>query len=342
MSNHSSARETLVARYDTHGDPAAVLRPVTEPLPVPGAGEALVALECAVIHPSDFGIVAGTYGRSRPAPAVAGREGVGRVESVDPGCPDLKIGDRVRMPADAGVWRERGVFPVAALRRLPDDLTPEQAAQSAVNPTAAIRMLADFVSLHPGDIVIQNAGNSFVGRAVAFLGKRRGLRVVSLVRDPARHTAELAALGAEAVLADDDEAPKRIRALKGASAVRLALNSVGGASVARLIKACDPGATVVTFGGMTGEPVRFPTRELIFSDLALRGFWIDRWLREASPEAVARLHDEVRDLWHAGFPAGVEAVYPIAAIVEAVRHAAAPGRSGKILLRGPAWAERRQ
>ena len=119
--------------------------------------------------------------------------------------------------------------------------------------------------------------------------------------------------------------------------MRLALNSVGGASVMRLIKACDAGATVVTFGGMTGDPVRFPTRELIFNDLTLRGFWIDKWLREAPPGAVAAMNEEVYALWRAGLPTGVEAVFPVAEIREAVARAALPGRSGKVLLRGPAW-----
>lgn len=336
MSNHSSVPASRAAIYRVHGDAASVLAWEPDRVAAPGPGEALVELEAAVVHPSDFGIIAGTYGRTRPAPAVGGREGVGRVVAVGPGAGAPAIGSRVRMPPDAGVWRERGVFAFQELEAVPADLSPEQAAQCFVNPTAAIRML-ETVPLNPGDVVVQNAGNSAVGKVVAFLGKRRGLRVVSLVRDVARHEAELLALGAEAIFADDDEAPKRIRALKGASPVRLALNSIGGASVSRLIKSCDAGATVVTFGGMTGEPVRFPTRELIFSDIVLRGFWIDRWLREASREETARLFSEVYALWRAGFPTGVEKTYPVSDIVEAVKHAARPGRSGKILVRGPAW-----
>ena len=140
MSNPSSPRETAVARYEVYGDAASVLHWVSAPLPEPGPGEVLVALECAVIHPSDFGMIAGTYGRPPPAPAVAGREGVGRVEALGPGVSGPRVGDRVRMPPDAGVWRERGVFPAGDLLVVPGDLAPEAAArefrQSARPPCA--------------------------------------------------------------------------------------------------------------------------------------------------------------------------------------------------------------
>ena len=340
MSTPSAAPVSFAAVYEIHGEAASVLEWKPVAVREPDRCEALVELECAVIHPSDFGIIANSYGRPRPAPAVAGREGVGRVVRTGPGTTRVRVGDRVRMPSDAGVWRERGVYPEDELMSVPDDLSPEQAAQSFVNPPAAVLMLEDLVKLSPGDVVVQNAGNSAVGRAAAFHGRQLGLRVVSLVRDPARHEKELLALGTAAVLADDDEAPKRIAALKGSGRVVLALNSIGGASAMRLIKACDAGATVVTFGGMTGEPVRFPTRELIFNDLCLRGFWIDRWCRTATPEAVAALNAKVYDLWRAGLPVGVDSVFPISEIREAVARAASPGRAGKVLLRGPAYAGR--
>lgn len=337
MSTNSAAVVTHAAVYGKHGDPASVLEWMPVPLPRLDPLAVQVALECAVIHPSDFGMIAGSYGRPRPAPAVAGREGVGRVERVGASVTRCRPGDRVRMPTDEGVWRERGVFPEDSLAAVPHDLAPEAAAQSFVNPPTAIRLLEDFVSLKPGDIVVQNAGNSAVGRAVAFLARRRGVRVFSVVRDASAHARQLMALGAEQVFRDDDDLAGHIGSVRGAGKIRLALNSVGGVSVMRLIKACDAGATVVTFGGMTGEPVRFPTRELIFNDIELRGFWIDRWYRTATPERVVALNREVCELWRQGLPAGVDKVYPVSDIHAALARASAPGRSGKVLLRGPAW-----
>ncbi len=307
------------------------------PLARPGPGQALVALECAAVHPSDFGMISGTYGKKRELPAVAGREGVGRVEAVGPGVIAVAVGDRVRMPEPEGVWRERGVFAVEALYRMPSDLTPEAAAQCLVNPPTAVRVLNDFVALKPGDIVVQNAGNSAVGRSAAFYGKQLGVKVVSLVRNADRLRAELLAGGAALVLDDNDDAPAAIAAFKGAGKVRLGLNSIGGASVMRLIKACDANATVVTFGGMVGDAVRFPTRELIFNNLTLKGYWMDKWGRDASSEALAAHFESVYALFRAGLPLPTDAILPVSEVVSAVARSRASGRAGKVLLRGPAW-----
>ena len=45
------------------------------------------------------------------------------------------------------------------------------------------RMLKDFVSLKPGDCVLQNGANSAVGQAVIQIAKTLGVTTVSVVRD---------------------------------------------------------------------------------------------------------------------------------------------------------------
>ena len=60
--------------------------------------------------------------------------------------------------------------------------------------------------------------------------------------------------------------------MTGGESVQLALNSIGGESALDQIRALGKGGTQVTFGGMSREPVRFPTRELIFKEVRLAGF----------------------------------------------------------------------
>ena len=45
------------------------------------------------------------------------------------------------------------------------------------------RMLKDFVSLKPGDCVLQNGANSAVGQAVIQIAKTMGVTTVNVVRD---------------------------------------------------------------------------------------------------------------------------------------------------------------
>lgn len=142
--------------------------------------------------------------------------------------------------------------------------------------------------------------------------------------------------GADHVVQGGSGYHKDIEDLTGGGAVRLALNSVGGESAIHLVRSLSPGGTHVTFGGMTGEPVRFSTRSLIFSDVSLRGFWLDQWLRSADREKVAEMYDKVFTLIRSGvFNVCVDRVSPLKDTLEVLaRLAAGHGGRGKILLRG--------
>jgi NADPH:quinone reductase-like Zn-dependent oxidoreductase len=329
--------KSMSVRYHATGKPAEVLSFEALPLPPPAADEAVVELEMAVVHPSDLGMISGTYGRLRPLPAVAGREGVGRVVRVGADVTSVKAGDRVRMPEDEGVWREAVVAKAAALRVVPSDLCAKQVCMAFINPPTALLVLREFVALQAGDWVIQNAANSAVGESVIQLAKERGLHTVNLVRSPEKHEARLKALGADLVLADDKDALKAITAALGDAAPRLALNSIGGPSAITLTRALGRDGVLVTFGGMTGEVIRFPTREFIFNNLTYRGFWMDRWARTAQPGALDAVLGEIYAALRSGaLNLAVDSVWPLADYAGALERAGAYGRDGKVLLKGPA------
>jgi len=343
--------------YHAIGKPEDVLK--FEPLDAtagarePEAGEALVLLEMAVVHPSDLGMIGGTYGRLRPLPAIAGREGVGRIAKLGAGAASatgaggftLQVGDRVRMPEDEGAWRDQIVTRAADLIKVPADIDVQQIAQAFINPPTAWLLLREFVELKKGDWVIQNAANSAVGECVIQLARALGLRTANLVRSPEKHEARLRAMGADIVVADDEKAFKTVLAqlgqLGGAGAApRLALNSIGGMSAITLARALGENGQLVTFGGMTGDAIRFPTREFIFKNIAMRGFWMDRWARTANPGALQAVLEAIFDRLRDGsLKMAVDSVYPLANYKDALARAGGYGRDGKVLLRGPAAQE---
>ncbi len=329
-----SEGEALAVRYHETGAPCDVLRVEAVPVPPPGPGEVTVRLLAAPIHPSDLGMIAGTYGRQAALPAVAGREGVGEIVAVGPGT-HLGLGSRVRMPS-SGAWITQVTTPEAGLVAVPRNVPLAQAAMAFVNPPTVVRLLRDFVTLQPGDWVVQNAANSAVGQGVAALARHWGLQTVNFVRDVPRTEAALRSVGADVILPDTDDGLKALADATGGAKPRLALNSVGGESVVRLIRALGDSGVCVTFGGMVGDRIRYPTRNLIFNDIALRGFWMDRWLRTHLPAEVEALFNEVFDLLAAGILAApIGATYPLHRALEAVPAAAEPSRPGKILLLGP-------
>ena len=84
---------------------------------------------------------------------------------------------------------------------------------------------------------------------------------------------------------------------------------------------------------MNFDSIRFPTRQLIFDEIKLTGFWVDGWLRSHSKEEVDVMFEEIYALIKEGtFSTIVEKWYSLSAFKEALEHAAKP-RFGKILFR---------
>ncbi|MGE9289379.1 MAG: MDR family NADPH-dependent oxidoreductase, partial [Puniceicoccales bacterium] len=257
-------------------------------------------------------------------------EAVGTVVEAGSGVPNSWVGKRVRLPEAPGAWRSMQVARAEQISEVPAEVPAVQAALSAVNPTTAIRLLSDFADLQEGDWVVQNAGNSAVGVAVIQLARARGVKTASLVRRE-ELVKPLEELGADLVVIDDRSAAATIREVRGDARMPLGLNSVGGSSVLNLAQSVSDGGTVVTFGGMTGEKIRFPTRQLIFNDIRFCGFWMDQWNRKHGPQAKQALLDEVYEAIVSGdLTTPVESVYPLESYKEALSHNGS-GRMGKVL-----------
>lgn len=327
------ARRCRVVRIHEFGDPASVVRVEEEPLAGPGSGEVLVEMLAAPINPADINVLEGRYGRLPTLPAIPGIEGVGVVVELGEGVRDLAIGRWVKMPAGFGTWRDALVIKADECIALPDGMDVEQAAMISVNPPTAWRMLEDFVDLAPGDWVLQNAANSGVGRCVIAIARRRGLKTLNVVRRR-ELVDELKALGADAVVLEDEPYFKDIAAISGGPRPRLALNAVGGESAGRLMRCLAPGGTMVTYGGMSKQSFGVSAAQMIFSDLRLRGFWVTRWMKEVPRERVVDLYSKIGPLVKDGtLRVAVDSTFPIEKAAEAIRRASEGGRSGKVLFR---------
>src|ERR1041385_8352660 len=98
------------AVYETHGNPAHVLRVVEMPCPNPAANEVVVRMSAAPINPADLNAIEGKYPIKAPFPAVPGMEGAGSVIEVGSAVRDLAIGTQVILPHNFGTWREIAVI----------------------------------------------------------------------------------------------------------------------------------------------------------------------------------------------------------------------------------------
>lgn len=320
------------AQYATRGPvPQDVIECVDFTLPAPAAGEALVEVLAAPINPSDVLTLTGQYGMLPPLPAVGGNEGIGRIAAVGDGV-TLPIGQRVVLPVGSGTWSSHLLAKAATLVPLPAEGDVLQLSMVTVNPPTASLLLSEFVTLQPGEWVIQNTANSAVGRYLIQLAKRRGLRTVNVVRR-SNAVASLEALGGDVVLVDGPDLGERVAAATAKAKIRLGIDATGGSATDRIARCVAVGGTVVNYGSMSGEACKVAPASFVFRDITLRGFWLAFWFRKATPEQQRALFGELVQLIAQGaLSAPVQATYPLARIKEAVAAAAAGGRDGKVVV----------
>lgn len=323
----------LKAQYAQRGPvPQDVIEPVAFEPAAPGPGQVLVAVLAAPINPSDVLMLTGGYGILPPLPAVGGSEGVGRVVTVGDGVSHLSPGQTVLLPTGSGTWATHLVADAKRFVPLPSGADAQQLSMLTVNPATASLMLSEFVTLQPGDWVIQNVANSGVGGYLTQLARLRGLRTVNIVRREAA-AAAVKADGGDVVLVDGDDLAARVKDAVSGAPIRLGIDAVGGKATNRLAMCVAEGGTVINYGLMSGEPCVVSPQSFVFNDLTLRGFWLAKWFRTAPREAQQALYGELTRLIATGqLKARVHATYPVERIKDAIAAAAAGERDGKILI----------
>lgn len=323
--------KNTAAVYRQYGKPTEVVAAETLEVPALKEGQVLVKLLRASINPSDLGMIGGSYGTLKQLPAIAGREGVGEVVDAAAGAV-LKVGDKVALSSELGTWQQYQVADSAALMRVPDGLDLDALAMAFINPPTALCFLEKFAELKAGDWIIQNGAGSALGYFLIQMCAARGIKTVNMLRNAAAKKAALEKIGADVVVDESEFDAKKIKTLTDGK-ILLGLNQIGGESVSNMIKAAGNSATIVTIGAMTSEPIRFPTRFLIFNDLRLRGFWWDKFRRTATKAEVDAVFEKVFALIANGtLKAPVDSRFKVEDISRALARACENSRNGKVMI----------
>jgi mitochondrial enoyl-[acyl-carrier protein] reductase / trans-2-enoyl-CoA reductase len=342
-----------------HGEPTHVLEYHQQEIPpVANENDGFVKVEmvAAPWNPADKNVVQGKYPSpvKNPPPQqpsgrgnnwkVAGSEGWGRVIDIRPGNSGLDVtpGSFVTLGhSGMGTFRSSLWLPSSALipvdrgEELQTRVGHEAAASLFQLGGTAWRMIKDFESLNETTgVIVQNAGNSGVGWMISQLAATLKIRVISLVRRGSKSPDEFERMVdalsqqstnttrvvAEEDLLEDKEALKALEGELGTCAPRLAVNAVGGPSASLLLKLLAPGGTLVTYGGLSMQPVTVGTPLLIFKDVKIRGYWHSRWMTRTFPKQRKQMVDE---LVNAVLDGGVQLppcqVFPLSAVQEALK-----------------------
>jgi NADPH:quinone reductase-like Zn-dependent oxidoreductase len=292
----------------------------------PKPGQVLIRVEYAPINDSDLLVASGLYAVQPKLPSVVGNEGAGKVLAAGDGVQNVKAGDRVVIPRGVFTWAEKVLAPAEDVIVLPPEIDPQQAAMLSINPPAAALLLEEFVSLKPGDWIVQNAANSGVGRAVIVFAKQKSLRTINIVRRP-ELIDELKEIGADIVLLAGPSTAAEANRATGGALVRLALDGVGGDATGTLLDVVGWDAKIVCYAAPTREPIKVNPLGLVAKRASIHPFFM------YYPEHLPRIPEKIRVaaalVASHQLRAPIAAVYPARRFEQALAHALA---GGKVLL----------
>ena len=168
--------------YETGGPDVFRYEEIPDPEVRPGG--VIVRVQAVGIQGGDLlhrqgGVMAGS-------PHVVGYQAAGVVDAVGAGVDGLAVGDRVVATMGAGSHAELCSVPARSAYRIPDSLTPEEAAAIPIEFATADDCLFEFGHLTAGETVLVQAGASGVGLAAIQLAKAAGATVLATASDDVR------------------------------------------------------------------------------------------------------------------------------------------------------------
>ncbi len=157
---------------DAIGEPVRVVEQET---PEPGAGEVLIEVQACGLNYVDALICRGGYQVQPKMPYTPGSEFAGTVVGVGPGVEGFSPGNRV---LGRGGYVSHAVRPVAALNKLPDNMSIDQAA-TFIQSYSTLCYAYERARLAEGETVLVLGASGGIGRAAMDLAKAAGARVIA-------------------------------------------------------------------------------------------------------------------------------------------------------------------
>ncbi len=324
------------------------------PVPKLGVGDVLVKIAAAGVNNTDINTRIGWYskavaqatggdgiagagddgwsGAAFRFPRIQGADACGHIVDVGAAIDTARIGERVLVepvfrgaePAAAiyfgsevdGAFADYARVPSVHAHRIDSRLTDAELASFPCAYSAAENMLAR-IALVAGERILITGASGGVGSAAVQLAKRRGAEVTAIAR--ADKADAVRVLGADRVVdRDHDFAAESLEPTYDA-----AVDVVGGAQFASILKCLKPGGRYAVAGAISGPIVDLDLRTLYLKDLRLFGCTV--LTPDVFPDLVGYIErGEINPL--------VAATYPLAEIVAAQQLFLSKQHVGKIVL----------
>lgn len=204
----------------------------TLPMPEPGPGQVLVAIEAASLNFPDVLIVQNKYQIKPPLPFVPGAEFAGTVTAVGEGVTHLRVGSKVAALSGTGGFGTHTLVSAALCMPLPAGFPAVDAAAFIMTYATSYHALIDRAALQAGETVLILGAAGGVGTAAIQIAKAAGARVIAAASS-AEKCATCQKLGADATLNYSEHTPsgslrEQINQLTGGKGPDVVYDPVGG------------------------------------------------------------------------------------------------------------------
>jgi NADPH2:quinone reductase len=313
--------------------PPDVLVPEQAPVPVPRAGEVLIAVKFAGVNRPDVSQRAGSYPPPPDASPIPGLEVSGTIAAVADDVTTWKVGDAVCALVAGGGYAEFCIAPAAWCLPPPASLSLEQAGALPENYFTVWNNLFDRAHLAAGDIALIHGGSSGIGLTAIQLAKAFGATVITTAGN-AEKVAFCRSIGADHAIdyktQDFVAEVARITAKRG---VHVVLDMVGGDYIEKNLRCMGNDARMSIIAFQHGSRVECDWVNIMAKRLTITGSTMRRSPFARKAELAQELGARVWPLFEAGkLKVVIDSVYPLADAAKAHTRLETSQHIGKILL----------
>jgi len=325
--------ETMAAiEISTPGAPE-VLRPTRRPVPAPRPGDVVIRVAAAGINRPDLLQRAGAYPAPPGASDLPGLEVAGTIAALGDGVSGWALGAEVCALVAGGGYAEYCAVDSRHCLPLPAGYDMVRAAALPETLFTVWHNVVERGRLGAGESFLVHGGAGGIGSTAIQMAKALGARVFATAGGAAKCDA-CRAFGADRAI--DHTAEDFVAVIKdetGGRGVDVILDMVGGAYVARNIRALAVEGRLVSIAFLQGSTVEVNLMPVMLKRLTLTGSTLRPQSDDAKAAMAAALRARLWPLLDQGAIAPrIHATFPLSEAAEAHRMMEANTHVGKIVL----------
>jgi NADPH2:quinone reductase len=303
------------------------------PVPIAGAGEAVVNIKAVGLNFYDTLIIAGKYQTKPELPFSPGGEFAGVVDSVGAGVTDFAPGDRVLGYTGYGAARQYAAVPVGKLAKLTVDLDLERAAGLNITYGTTYHALRDRAALAAGETLAVLGASGGVGLAAVELGKQMGARVIACASSDDKLAFARAHGADEGVNYATEDLREALKRLGGEHGIDVIYDPVGGPSTEAAVRAIAWEGRLLVVGFASGEIPKLPLNLTLLKGCDILGVNWGAFVRNQPQAYRAGLDQLTRWCAEGKLSCHIHAVYPLTETAQALKALTERKAMGKVILR---------